>query len=365
MDPLTHALSGAVLGGMLPCRSRLRWLVSLWAAGVAALPDIDIFFVHNPLEYIEYHRGITHSLAGAVGLALIALLPLIWLERRFPASPPRPARRFGGAFLLAYGLLLLHIYLDCMNSYGTQVFQPFSSYRVRWNALFIVDPLLLLPLLYGALFGLRRRCLLVGLLVWTLVYPLGALAIRVGAESTLRAELPQAGTFEQLAQPDSPALPGPANWDTVQTLALVPDAFGPLHWKMILGRDQDWDVAGYTLGQGLPERFTVWRKVPEPLWSRLGQASEFFRVYAAYAPYPAWDAFLPAAVPPAGEYIFGDLRFGSTISFVDAVQGGGEGRTLTFRILARLNEQGQPETVRLVTTRGAGGDSGWVRPQKP
>ena len=40
-----------------------------------------------------------------------------------------------------------HVILDCFTVYGTQVFAPFSSYRVSWGSVAVVDPLYTIPLL--------------------------------------------------------------------------------------------------------------------------------------------------------------------------------------------------------------------------
>ena len=55
MEPITHALSGAVIGYVLP--GKRRWWLPAWAALVAASPDMDVFFTRTPLQYIEYHRA--------------------------------------------------------------------------------------------------------------------------------------------------------------------------------------------------------------------------------------------------------------------------------------------------------------------
>ena len=370
MDPITHALSGAVIGSVLPSRMRSRWL-PLWAAVVAASPDIDVFFIANPLEYIEYHRGITHSFVGAWALALLAGICLLFLERWSFKKALGPGgsvqagqRTVLGAWLLAYMLLLHHLWLDCMNSYGTQVFLPFSDYRVRWNALFIVDPILVLPLLFGVLFRFKRFGWMLALVAWTFVYPLSSLMTRVVLEERLVEHAQTAPPFEQVREPGSTAPVGLAGWDTVQALALVPDAFTPFHWKLILDRGESWAVSGYSLGQTLPTRYTAWKKPPEPLWAELGRESAMFHGYQRYAAYPMLEVYRPEGTPPGGSYIFSDLRFGSTIPFVEAIQTGKEGRNLTFRIMARVNAAGKPDSVRLITTTGAGGDSGWQPAQR-
>ena len=73
-----------------------------------------------------------------------------------------------------------------MNSYGGHAgLSAVQRHRVRLNALFIVDPLLLLPLALGLLFWRKRRAVMIGLLLWTILYPLGSLATRVGLEAHL------------------------------------------------------------------------------------------------------------------------------------------------------------------------------------
>lgn len=86
MEPITHALSGAVIGYALP--GKRRWWLPAWAALVAASPDMDVFFARTPLQYIEYHRGITHSFVGGLGLALLlALIPWLMNRWRVPKVP--------------------------------------------------------------------------------------------------------------------------------------------------------------------------------------------------------------------------------------------------------------------------------------
>ena len=112
MEPITHALSGAVIGYALP--GKRRWWLPAWAALVAASPDMDVFFTRTPLQYIEYHRGITHSFVGGLGLALLlALIPWLMNRWRVPKVPD-DSPPFGWplplAWLTAYLLILHHIF---------------------------------------------------------------------------------------------------------------------------------------------------------------------------------------------------------------------------------------------------------------
>lgn len=368
MEPITHALSGAVIGCALP--GKRRWWLPAWAALVAASPDMDVFFTRTPLQYIEYHRGITHSFVGGLGLALLlALIPWLMNRWRVPKVPD-DSPPFGWplplAWLTAYLLILHHIFLDCMNSYGTQVFLPFSDYRVRLNALFIVDPLLLLPLALGLIFWRKRRAVMIGLLLWTILYPLGSLATRVGLEAHLKDShyTPDVFTQELLSEDLAPGQRGKGLWDDVRAVHLVPDAFTPFHWKLILDRGSVWDVAGYTVFTEEPQTFIAYAKPPQPLWAELAAKDRMFRAYERFALYPALEAEIPLEGPLEGytEYVFSDLRFGSTIGWVDDIQVRRHGKPTTFRIMARVAPDGRVSAVRFITTTGAGGDSGWNPP---
>ena len=368
MEPITHALSGAVIGCALP--GKRRWWLPAWAALVAASPDMDVFFARTPLQYIEYHRGITHSFVGGLGLALLlALIPWLMNRWRVPKVPD-DSPPFGWplplAWLTAYLLILHHIFLDCMNSYGTQVFLPFSDYRVRLNALFIVDPLLLLPLALGLIFWRKRRAVMIGLLLWTILYPLGSLATRVGLEAHLKDShyTPDVFTQELLSEDLAPGQRGKGLWDDVRAVHLVPDAFKPFHWKLILDRGSVWDVAGYTVFTEEPQTFIAYAKPPQPLWAELAAKDRMFRAYERFALYPALEAEIPLEGPLEGytEYVFSDLRFGSTIGWVDYIQVRRHGKPTTFRIMARVAPDGRVSAVRFITTTGAGGDSGWNPP---
>lgn len=368
MEPITHALSGAVIGYALP--GKRRWWLPAWAALVAASPDMDVFFTRTPLQYIEYHRGITHSFVGGLGLALLLTL-IPWLMNRWRVPKvPDDSPPFGWPLPLtwftAYLLILHHIFLDCMNSYGTQVFLPFSDYRVRLNALFIVDPLLLLPLALGLIFWRKRRAVMIGLLLWTILYPLGSLATRVGLEAHLKDShyTPDVFTQELLSEDLAPGQRGKGLWDDVRSVHLVPDAFTPFHWKLILDRGSVWDVAGYTVFTEEPQTFIAYAKPPQPLWAELAAKDRMFRAYERFALYPALEAEIPleGALEGYTEYVFSDLRFGSTIGWVDGIQVRRHGKPMTFRIMARVAPDGRVSAVRFITTTGAGGDSGWNPP---
>jgi membrane-bound metal-dependent hydrolase YbcI (DUF457 family) len=145
MDPVTHGITGALLGkGYFSGR---YGKVATFAAVLGAVfPDVDVtadLVSPDPLAIIKYHRAITHSFVALPFFALLlailtrALLP--WVKSRFArwrdlASPPF------GILTLIYGIgIASHILLDGMTSFGTRMWFPLSSKRVAWDLLFIID----------------------------------------------------------------------------------------------------------------------------------------------------------------------------------------------------------------------------------
>ena len=115
-----------------------------------------------------------------------------------------------------------------------------------------------------------------------------------------------------------------------------------------------------------PETFIAYAKPPQPLWTRLGEEDRTFRAYERFALYPALEEEqkLGGALEGETQYVFSDLRFGSTIRWVDEIQVQRHGKPTTFRIMARVGADGTVDAVRFITTTGAGGDSGWNPPQR-
>lgn len=149
MDPLTHGLLGAATAQVvLGPRLRHAWLPG--AVG-ALIPDLDILIrsASDPLLAIEYHRHFTHALAFIPLGGLIAATP--WLIRQKHRADWKPIL---GATTLGYAT---HGFLDACTSYGTQLLWPFSSQRIAWDVVSIVDPVFTLALLIGVVWAAIRH----------------------------------------------------------------------------------------------------------------------------------------------------------------------------------------------------------------
>lgn len=361
MDPVTHALSGAICVQCLPAETRSRWMAA-WGALVAASPDIDVIFCRTPLQYIEWHRGFSHSLVGTLLLALLCALGLLWLlGREKPFADARATRHgwtFRQAWLFSWLLLLLHVWLDATNSYGTMVFLPFSDLRVRLSGLFIIDLPLILFMAAGLLFFARNRRVMAWLMVFVLIYPLAAVGMRIGLEQRMAAQLPAV-----------------IDGHRVIGVELTPEAFAPFCWKMIVDAGNVYLVPPEVITpfSDAPKIYDVFRKPPRTAWQELVGRSDHFRAYARFAQFPFIESSealerLPDSLnqpaAPRSPYTldtFADLRFGSNFAFVRRIQGTDHKETeKTFRISSITSPGGHLDAVRFRVVRGAGGDSGWM-----
>ena len=127
MDPLTHAVVGAIAAETLAPRSTEAWAL-VASAGAAVLPDID--FVTRRLGHLgllRFHGTVTHSLVGVTvlaalwGAAVAAVSGLEW------------------TVLAGFALLggLSHVALDLtIHQKGLALFWPFSWRPVR-SGLFV------------------------------------------------------------------------------------------------------------------------------------------------------------------------------------------------------------------------------------
>jgi inner membrane protein len=155
MDNLTHTLAGAVLGESgLKRRTRLAIPTLLIGAN---LPDLDVIAILFG-ESLPFRRGWTH------GVLALAILPLVlaavmtawdrWRRGSRPDLAPADPRQL---LLLSYLAVLSHPFLDWLNTYGMRWLMPFDGRWFYGDALFIVDPWVLLLLTYGVFWTRRTR----------------------------------------------------------------------------------------------------------------------------------------------------------------------------------------------------------------
>lgn len=165
MDPITQSVLGATLSGSFSNKRKVKAATALGCLGGLA-PDIDVLFQSpsDPLIFLEFHRGFTHSLMFIPVGALICAL-LAWHFSRDYLS-------FKETWLFCFLGYATHGLLDACTTYGTQLFWPFSDVRIAWNTVSIIDPLFTLPLIALVMLGVYNRSPVFGrlALVWALTY---------------------------------------------------------------------------------------------------------------------------------------------------------------------------------------------------
>jgi len=151
MDPLSQACLGASLS-QSSTGDRSKQLSALIIGGLSGMvPDLDVFIrsAEDPLLFLEYHRQFTHSLFFVpFGALICSFLFYLFMKKNLS---------FKQIYLFSFLGFATHGLLDACTSYGTQLYWPFSSLRVAWNTVSIIDPLFTLPVLLLILLAVIKK----------------------------------------------------------------------------------------------------------------------------------------------------------------------------------------------------------------
>jgi len=111
-------------------------------------PDLDFVYVGitgGKLGYLLHHRGHTHTLAAVPLLALLSLA-VVWLGFRLWREAPSRLDLVRLALLAAAGGVL-HVWMDFGNNYGVHPFWPAYDGWFYGDAIFIIEPWLMIVLI--------------------------------------------------------------------------------------------------------------------------------------------------------------------------------------------------------------------------
>lgn len=135
MDNLTHSLTGLMLAraGLGRTTERGGTLMLVLAANAPDLDGLALFGGNG--AYLDYHRGIMHSLAASPAMALLPLVLAHWI---------RGASITWKTWLACWIGVLSHLLLDFTNVYGIRLFLPFSHRMPHLDMTEIIDPWILL-----------------------------------------------------------------------------------------------------------------------------------------------------------------------------------------------------------------------------
>lgn len=190
MDSITQAALGG-LCGEITLRKQIGWKGMAWGILIGTLPDLDILAYPwlDATQRLGWHRGLSHS------ILVMALAPLLlgWLLAKLH-------RKKGVTFKRAAGFVFInwftHVLIDCFTSYGTQVFEPFSSYRAALNNMSIIDISFTLPMLLALLLVLffnkesgKRTWIGRSAALWLCLYTAASFTIKYRANSYFEKQL--------------------------------------------------------------------------------------------------------------------------------------------------------------------------------
>ena len=188
MDSITQAALGGLCGELL-LRKQLGWKGATWGVFFGTMPDLDIIVAPlvDSMDWLSTHRGLSHSL-----FLMFLMSPIFgYLLSKLHAKVS--AARAISFVLLTWST---HILIDCFNSYGTQIFEPFSDYRITLDNMSIIDPLFTIPMLIGnfiCLFlareGMKRSWVVWSTTAWISLYALISFTMLGQAKKHFRTEL--------------------------------------------------------------------------------------------------------------------------------------------------------------------------------
>ena len=145
MDSLTQATLGAAFGEAL-LGKKIGNKGAILGAIIATIPDLDVALkpFYSGLQNISIHRGYSHSILFSV----IGTFLITYVLSRIKWTNQIAKTRL---WLFSWVALFTHMLLDAFTSYGTQLFLPFTDWRVSFDSINIVDPVYTVPLLIGVL----------------------------------------------------------------------------------------------------------------------------------------------------------------------------------------------------------------------
>lgn len=158
MDTGTHVVMGIAVGSLAtldPVVANDPLLAN--SVMIAALvgsqaPDFDtILKLKNNAQYIRNHRGITHSIPAVILWPIIIAMVV---------SIFSPGINILHLWLWTFLAVILHVFVDIFNAYGTQALSPFSK---KWIALGVIN--IFDPFIFAAH--------IIAIVFWQMGYPQG------------------------------------------------------------------------------------------------------------------------------------------------------------------------------------------------
>ena len=143
MDTGTHIVMGIAIGSIatidptIASSPETAKAIMVGAILGSQAPDLDtVLKLRNNAKYIKNHRGLTHSLPA------VALWPLLITGSIYLFIPEASLFHL---WIWTFLAVILHVFVDIFNAYGTQALRPISK---KWIALGIINTFD--PFIFGA-----------------------------------------------------------------------------------------------------------------------------------------------------------------------------------------------------------------------
>ncbi|SEQ96645.1 inner membrane protein [Hyunsoonleella jejuensis] len=250
MDSLTQIVLGAACGEAV-LGKKIGNKALLFGAIGGTIPDLDVlvgsWLYGNEIDAMLFHRGFMHSIL----FSILAAFLLGWLVHKlYDLGKRRGTTTQKDWISLFFWSLFTHPILDAFTPYGTQLFAPFSNYRVALNNIAVADPAYTLPFLVcmiGVMFfkrtsDKRRLWLKLGLGISS-VYLLFTLGNKLYIDTIFRKSLKDANI-------------------NAARFSTQPAIFNNILWYAIAETETAYYVADYSLFD-TKNRFLNFREVPK------------------------------------------------------------------------------------------------------
>ncbi len=157
MDSISQIVLGAACGEAA-LGKKIGNKAMLFGAIGGTIPDMDVFvgrwIYSNEIDITAFHRGFMHSIL----FSLIGALAFGWLVYRlYNTGRRKNTTTFKDWRWLFFLSIFTHPILDSFTPYGTQLFLPFTNYRVAFNNISVVDPVYTVPFLLCLLIAVWFR----------------------------------------------------------------------------------------------------------------------------------------------------------------------------------------------------------------
>lgn len=290
MDSLTQIVLGAACGEAV-LGKKIGNKALLFGAIGGTIPDLDVFIgslLHgNEIDAMLFHRGFMHSILFSV----LAALVLGWLVHKLYNSGKRLGTTTQANWIsLFFWSLFTHPILDCFTPYGTQLFAPFSTYRVAFNNIAVADLIYTMPFLLCVIILMffkrqsskRRLWLRLGIGISSL-YMLFTVFNKLYIDRVFQSSL----TEKEVAY---------------QRFSAQPSIFNNILWYGIAETEDNYQVAFYSLFD-TSDQFSEWKIIPK---KRLLDDK-----YKRDIDCLAWfsNDYYNVEELENGEYIYNDLRY--------------------------------------------------------